>query len=1248
VFQAGTIDVAGFAKYVARPAVTSDSSMPAELPSQASIRRALDDLTARVASGSGRILALGLGGPLLAAAAAEVAAILPGAERPLVVVMPDEDQAAELARDLELFLPASAGADDPAAPPRALLLPAVETSPYAELTPDRRAIMLRQATLFRLSQGLSGEVVVVSPRALMRRVMPRAAFGALCEVVVADSDIDRDALATQLGRAGFARVPIVEDPGTFAVRGGVIDVFAPLYRYPTRIELFGDTVESIRFFDPRTQRTLRTLGELYLHPVRETVKSAGQRLRERVLAAADAATHPSSKTRVLLEQLERGEEFFGIEALTPAFHTHMTSIAEYLPQRAHYLVVDPEGVRRAVAKELEDAEARFTARRAEQKVALGPGEHFLSPDEVGGLLARAPVLIEVRAVELLSADPVPTVRFAADENRELAAELARARAEKADELLAPLVREIERAQAARERTVMVSAGRAGAERLRALLASYDLEASISDNPGGRALWRLPGGGAPVILIGTLGRGFFARADGLRVIAEEEIFGPRSHVRRAADKPTKGRVFGADATDFAELKPGDYLVHRVNGVGLYKGLAKLPMKGTPIDFLHIEYDGGALYLPVYRLNEVQRYVGGDTAKPRLDRLGGVTWEKTRRKVSAEVKKMAEELLQLYAQRQALPGHAFPEPDTVFREFEATFPFEETPDQQKAIDDVLADLQKPQPMDRLVCGDVGYGKTEVALRAAMHVALAGKQVAVLAPTTVLVEQHAQNFAARMGGWPVKVAGLSRFTPKPAQTRIVRELAEGQLDVVVGTHRLLSNDVRFKDLGLIVIDEEQRFGVAHKEKLKKLRTQVDVLTLTATPIPRSLNLALVGAREMSIIATPPVDRLAIRTLVSRPADDVITEGVKKELGRGGQVFFVVPRIGVPGQPLSPDEVPTIDSELDGAERRRTTRGERSLADWVEHLGELVPGARVAGAHGQMPPEALEKVMVDFVAGRYDILVSTTIIEAGLDIPRANTMFVDHAEYFGLAQLYQLRGRIGRAKERAYCYLMVPPLEALTPEAKQRLATLQRFTELGAGFMVASHDLEIRGAGDLLGAQQHGHIAAVGFETYARILEEAVAELRGAPIRPERDPELNVDLPGFIPDDYVPDTGQRLDLYKRLSGADNDDDVNAILEEMHDRYGDVPDEAKLLGELMLVKAAGRRLGAVTIDLTAERLSLALDSQATPLKPEKVLALVNRKKSPFRLTPDMRLQKTFDESERKDRVRAALRALLELTECAN
>jgi transcription-repair coupling factor (superfamily II helicase) len=709
-----------------------------------------------------------------------------------------------------------------------------------------------------------------------------------------------------------------------------------------------------------------------------------------------------------------------------------------------------------------------------------------------------------------------------------------------------------------------------------------------------------------LLVGPLSRGFELARDRLIVISEEEIFGPRAH---RPPPPSQGAAFG----DLASIAEGDLVVHDEHGVGRYRGLTKISVRGVTQDFLHLEYSGGALYLPVYRVGVIHSFVGGSPETVRLDKLGGSTWVEKRRRVSAETRKLAEELLQLYAQRRALPGHAFPAPDVIFQEFEESFSFEETADQERAIRDVLADMQRDVPMDRLICGDVGYGKTEVALRAASLAVLGGRQVAVLAPTTVLVEQHLVTFAERFRDFPVRIASLSRFRKPAEQKAIVRALEEGNVDIVIGTHRLLSRDVRFKKLGLLVIDEEQRFGVTHKERLKEMRSQVDVLTLTATPIPRTLQMGLAGLREISVIATPPADRLSIRTFVCHFDRELLGEAIGHELARGGQVFFVHNRI-------------------------------EDLAKWTKEIRALAPKARIAMAHGKMAEGKLEKVMIDFVDGRYDILCCTTIIESGLDIPRANTMIVNHADRFGLAQLYQLRGRIGRSRERAFCYLIVPGEQRMSPEAEQRLAVLQRFTELGAGFQIATADLEIRGAGELLGAKQSGLVAAVGFDTYARILEEAVAELRGQPIRSEHDPEISVDVPAFLPDDYIPDAGQRLEFYRRLAQAKEEDDIRDIVAELEDRYGQLPEEAQLLREVMIDKTLVRKIGAKSYELGAMRLVLSLGSD-TPIEPGKVMRLIQSKGSRWKLTPDMRLSYGFSEEERKDWNRRMVAARAKLQE---
>jgi transcription-repair coupling factor (superfamily II helicase) len=1179
-------------------------------PARRGFAQALREIRSLLA-GAPAVELYGAAGSLGAALAAELAG-----SSTLLYVVPDEETAEARVHDLGFFLGAPATSDDPLAPPPVLELPAPDSSPYAEVQPDRRTVLGRMAALFRLSRGFAPRVLVASAAALCRRVVPRAPFEDLCQVITAKTTLDREGTIAALRRAGFSRAPVVEDAGTFAVRGAVIDLFPPVYRHPVRLELFGDEIESIRLYDAATQRTLRPLEAVHLHPVRETIPTAGADPRAKVLAAADAAVYPSSKTRHLLEQIDEGETFFGIEALAPAFHAGMVSVFDYLPGDALCVIEDPE----AVVEEARRQESRLreaaTARHVEHRLALPAHEFVLGEEEAAAALA-ARRRLEIRPVEVARFNEAPgappRVRVEASPHTTLRAELREARSHVADQgeldIGKPLRDRIRGWLDLGHRIRVVASSRTHADRLAALLRALGLATSTIAH--GEATDLFSGAGPPLaVVVGPLRRGFSLPADHLIVVAEEEIFGPRS---QRETRPMKAPAIG----DLAEITEGDFIVHDEHGIGRYRGLKKLEVRGVPQDFLQLEYDGGSIYLPVYRIGLVHRYTGGETDAVRLDKLGAKTWQEKRRRVSAEARKIAEELMQLYAQRAALAGHAFPAPDALFRAFEETFPFDETPDQEKAIETVLGDMQHGVPMDRLICGDVGYGKTEVALRATLLAVLGGKQVAVLAPTTVLAEQHFVTFSDRFSDFPVRVAVLSRFRTKAEQQATIAALGAGKLDVVVGTHRLLSRDVRFADLGLLVVDEEQRFGVGHKERLKELRTQVDVLTLTATPIPRTLQMAMGGLREISIIATPPADRLAIRTFVCRFDRELLGEAIRRELSRGGQIFFVHNRI-------------------------------ENLAGEAQKIREISPaGTRIAIAHGQMPEGELEKVMVDFVDGRYDLLACTTIIESGLDIPRANTMIVNHADRFGLAQLYQLRGRIGRSRERAFCYLVVPEETRMTPEAKQRLAVLQRFTELGAGFQVATHDLEIRGAGELLGERQHGAVAAVGFETYARILEEAVAELRGEPIKPEHDPEISVDVPAFLPDDYVPDAGQRLDFYRRLAQAREEDDVRSTLAELADRYGPLPEEALLLGEVMIDKTLVRTLGALGYELGPARLVLSLRSE-TPLDPGKVLKLVQAKASRFKLTPDMRLSYTFDEGEKRDRMAAARIRLTQLVALAS
>jgi transcription-repair coupling factor (superfamily II helicase) len=875
---------------------------------------------------------------------------------------------------------------------------------------------------------------------------------------------------------------------------------------------------------------------------------------------------------------------------------------------------DPPSVTRAVRDEL--TRAATDAAHKERSAPTFLTEAFYVDEEsiAGAIAARTAVPLHRIPVAGESDGGLGAFEVAQDpldigsrDHDDLTRAVKAARASKGkNATLAPLVRRIGYWREHGLRVFVTARAQTQAERLvtllrhqvvacKARLATFDpawLDESVEDVQ---------------VVVGPLAHGVVLPTEGLVLVTEEEIFGSRVHRRRdRARSADKTRPF---LEDLRSLAPGDFVVHVEHGIGRYLGLVHKTVGSLTVDLIAIEYAGGdKLYLPVWRLNQLEKYVGGEHAAPKVDRLGGSTFARTKARVAREVRKMADELLRLYAERQALPGEAIAPADDDYRAFEATFPFDETNDQARAIDDVNKDLESTRPMDRLVCGDVGFGKTEVALRAAFRVAMAGKQVAILCPTTVLAQQHHRTFEARMAGYPVTIRALSRFQTKKELEESMLGLKEGKVDVIIGTHRLLSKDVHFKHLGLLVVDEEQRFGVAHKERIKQLRAQVDVLTLTATPIPRTLQMAVTGMRDLSLITTPPVDRRAVRTVVTRWDENVVREAVQRELARGGQCFYVYNRVD-------------------------------KLYEKAQRLQELVPQARIAVAHGQMNEDALEETMLDFVDGRYDVLASTAIIESGLDIPRANTMVIDRADLFGLAQLYQLRGRVGRSKERAYCYLVVPPTNAMTDESRSRIEALERHTELGSGFQIASLDLEMRGAGDLLGGEQSGNVAGVGFDMFCRMLEDAVHEMKGEEVTHDVDPELSFDVEALLPEDYVTDVGVRLSLYKRLASASDEANVSELAAEMEDRFGPPPEEARRLVKLMALKTELRRLRALGCEANARVVTLHL-REDTPLDPVKITALIKRTRGAWKLTPDMRLSRRFDDGDGLGNAEATLAEL--------
>jgi transcription-repair coupling factor (superfamily II helicase) len=1176
--------------------------LPALLPPEGVVASRLRDVAARVTGlGAAKLDVAGVRG----SAGAALAAAIAREGRRVVFVTSDLDGARRAAEDVGFLVRGAADDDaEDTGEGDVLVFAASESSPYADVSPDRRAAMSRMATLFHLAHERPWRVLLAPASALARKVIPRKELARRADKIVAEAELDRDALVRSLAEAGYLRVPVVEDPGSFAVRGALLDVWPPSSDAPVRVELYGELVLSIKEFDSIEQKTRKDasdLKQIWLPPVREAILEARTvaRARERVTQLAEMIDWPTTKTRALVDDVVSARAFFGAEGFLPAYYEELDPIFAYLPDDAVIVLDDPPAITRAVRDEIERA-----TRDAAQKGSAGPcflPEAFYADEEAVAASVGARAVVALHRIPVAGAaeggmsafesadDPVD---IAARDHEDLTRAVKAARSTKGKSAgLDPLVRRVAHWQEHGLRVFVTARAQTQAERLVTLLRHQGV-ACKARLAAFDPVWLDESADDVQVVVGPLARGVVLPADGLVLVTEEEIFGARAHRRR--ERARAGDAARPFLEDLRSLSPGDYVVHAEHGIGRYQGLVHKNVSGLTVDLIAIEYGGGdKLYLPVWRLNQLEKYVGGEHAQPKLDKLGGSTFARTKARVAREVRKMADELLRLYAERQALPGDALPPSDDEYRAFEATFPFDETADQARAIDDVNRDLESPRAMDRLVCGDVGFGKTEVALRAAFRVAMAGKQVAVLCPTTVLAQQHFRTFEARVSGYPITIRALSRFQTKKEQEETLLGAKEGKVDVVVGTHRLLSKDVHFKSLGLLVVDEEQRFGVAHKERIKQLRAQVDVLTLTATPIPRTLQMAVTGMRDLSLITTAPVDRRAVRTIVTRWDDQVVREAVQRELARGGQCFYVYNRID-------------------------------KLYEKAQRLQGLVPTARVAVAHGQMSETGLEEAMLDFVDGRYDVLVSTAIVESGLDIPRANTMVIDRADLFGLAQLYQLRGRVGRSKERAYCYLVVPPPNAMTDEARSRIEALERHTELGSGFHIASLDLELRGAGDLLGAEQSGNVASVGFDMFCRMLDEAVHEMRGEEVAHEVDPELSFDVEALLPEDYVTDVGVRLSLYKRLASAADEAHVADIAAEMEDRFGAPPEEARRLVKLMSLKTELRRLRVLGCEANARVVTLHLRDD-TPLDPGKITALIRRTHGLWKLTPDMRLSRRFD-----------------------
>jgi transcription-repair coupling factor (superfamily II helicase) len=1077
-------------------------------------------------------------------------------------------------------------------------LPDRETLPYDPFSPHPDIVSERLRTLAALP-SLERGLVVTTLAALLDRLPPRAFIEAHAFTLVAGERIDLARLRARLADAGYAQVTQVLSPGEFAVRGSVVDLYPAGAPQPYRLDLFDDQVESVRAFNPADQRSGARLAAVPLLPAREIPSSpeavAEFRGRWRERFEGDPQQCP------VYRAVTAGQMPAGIEAWLPLFFGRTATLSDYLP--AGSVIVDLVDLPRALEAYGAEIESRHEERRHDrERPLLAPAEAFVPAAEALAAFGRhARIHLTPVKVEPIAATTA-FVNFGSSPPPDLRADpRAPASLGKLAAFLEADLRALVTADSAGRREVI-------AEALRRQRLTVDAVADwpsflASDSALGLAV-------APDV------RGLLLPGRGLAIVAEEQLFGERARQERRRRRAERDPE--AILRELAALSPGAPVVHEDYGVGRYRGLKVMQVAGNPAEFLVVEYAGGdLLYVPVHALDRVTRYTGGSPDAAPWHKLGTEQWARARRRAADRVRDVAAELLDLYSRRAAREGRPLEFDEESYRAFEAAFPFEETIDQHEAIEAVLADMRAGRPMDRVVCGDVGFGKTEVALRAAFAAVAGGRQVAVLVPTTLLAQQHAQTFADRFADWPVRVENLSRFRTGPEQRAVVAGLKAGTVDIVIGTHRLLQRDVAFDDLGLVVVDEEHRFGVTHKERLKQLRADVDTLTLTATPIPRTLNMALGGLRDLSLMTTPPAERVAIETFVAEWSDGLVREACLREIRRGGQVYFVH----------------NVVEDIEG---------------FAERLRRLVPEATIRVGHGQMRERDLEQLMLDFYHRRFQVLVCTTIIESGIDVPTANTILIDRADRLGLAQLHQLRGRVGRSHHRAFAYLLAPPVAALPEDARKRLEAIESLEELGAGFTLATQDLEIRGAGELLGEEQSGQIQEIGIGLYLELLERAVAALREG-----REPELerpisagievDLQLPALLPEDYIPDVHLRLQLYKRLAGAADSERLDDLEAELVDRFGPLPPPGKTLLVVHRLRQRAARLGIRRLELGTAAGLVEFDREHR-VDPDRVVRLVQRSDGRYRLDGPARLRLRIATADAAARIAAAGEVLDDLS----
>jgi transcription-repair coupling factor (superfamily II helicase) len=1148
---------------------------------------------------------------------------------PVLWLAPDADEADRVTRELRFFgIPARR-------------MPSWDVHPYGGYSPSMDVSRRRLAALFALASE-PAPVVVASPQALLKMGLPPAALRALAEELVVGEEIDRDGLVSRLVDRGYLSTDLCSEPGTYSVRGGILDVFAPTYELPLRIDFWGDEIESIRTFDPHTSRSRTPMKQAVLLPIREEVvtEAALEALPTRLKALADARGVIPRKRIQIQDELRESRLVQEIELYLPLLRSEpLVPVLDYL-DRPHALLVlqQPEAITNALLAETEQIHHRYAREDGPGRLLPEPEALWLDADQLQAATSLLPRLVLPDVAEAELEPDAQLLRLPSPDHSGLRAELL-ARRSAEDGMLEPFAGKVRGWLRDGHVAMVVCRSRRRARQLAELLRPYGVPVQEHEQPPplDDLIDRdspLRGGTHLHVVLGEIERGLSLPSLGLFLVSEVEIFGRKATSRRRAQRPQGAEAIGS----FAQLSPGDVVVHSLHGIGRFVGMTKIQLdpsaldikqaqreraadpsympgsggkagadRGSHNDYLLLHYRGGdRLYLPVHKLDQLSRYVAPGGGEPTLDKLGGSTWAKRRKKASEAAQKVAAELLELYAKRQTARSHAFPPPDVLYQEFVEGFPYEETPDQQAAIDAVLEDMSGKKPMDRLVCGDVGFGKTEVAMRAAFRAIEDGKQVAMLVPTTILALQHTHAFVERMERFPVRIEMLSRFRTAAEQKAVLRDLASGRVDVVIGTHRLTSRDVKFADLGLVIVDEEHRFGVKHKERLKELRAAVDVLTLTATPIPRTLNLAFAGIRDFSIIATPPEGRQPVRTQVVRFSPRRIQDAILDELGRGGQVYFVHNRV----------------------------KSIHKMADW---LRKLVPDVSIRIAHGQMAEQQLEDIMVGFFRREFDVLLCTTIIESGIDLPSANTMIINRADLLGLAQMHQLRGRVGRGNVQGHCHLVVPPGRTVRSEALARLKVLQDHSDLGSGHRIAQHDMELRGTGNMLGKRQAGHVADVGLATYMELLENAVRKLRGEKVEVGLDPEIELRADAYIPSEYIPDEGERLLEYKLLADARTREGLQAALVELEDTFGPAPPEVRRFEQLIEVKVLARELRVGRLrTVRGGRLQVTIEA-GTPLDPVALMGVVAGNPQRYSFRQDGVLHYSLDEAEREDLVAAAL-----------